>query len=208
MCDTLPFPTPGDAKRIRRATIDRWHFVFAGYLQHEGQPNGMVRLWWELHRRHAGCDTAVLFERYDAPVDLLAEMVWRLRANGGPTICIYGYSWGGAAAVNFARALDRRGIRVASMVLSDPVYRHWHLLGRWRALFPWSRIARIRVPANVAAMHSFWQRRNWPRACQLVADDPSRTKIHRPKLATVEHGYMDDLRAFHDASLNLARQAA
>ena len=203
-------PIPNPQSQIlppRRPSIAVWHVVVAGFLQDRGQPNGMVRLWHDLHTAHAAPDTAVVFAAWDADAHALAEQIWRLQNARPPTVCLYGYSWGGQTAVNLARALGDRDLRVRHLVLTDPVCRHRWPVGWWRAFYPAFAVSRIAVPPNVDAVHWWRQRNSWPRAGDLTAEDPDQTLVHKARwAATATHKYMDDLREFHATSLRLASQ--
>jgi len=177
------------------------HILFSGFTQSEARPNGILRLWRRLHDLHAGPDTAVLYYTWDADTSALAEWIWRL-SNGDdppPRLYVYGYSWGGWAAVQFCRQLSLRSDRLAvrRLVLSDPVYRHKLWIGNWRALVGWPP---IRVPRNVRAVWSCRQEQNRPRGHRLVADDPLGTSIPEPVLLSITHQYADDAYAFQDAA--------
>ena len=174
--------------------IRTWHIVISGFLQHEGLPVGMVQLWRDLLQAHAGPDTCVELREWNADWAALAEFIGRYRGERPPRIAIYGYSWGGMSAVLLARQLQRRGIKVQWMVLSDPIYRHWYPLGNWRALWPWSEIV---VPTNVGNVESFRQRTSWPRAHRVVAADINKTHIDPPwETKWADHAHMDDLPEF------------
>ncbi len=173
-------------------TIRTWHIVISGFLQNEGQLVGMVQLWRDLYQVHAGPDTCVTLREWNSDWNALAELIWRInRDQPPPRIAIYAYSWGGMSAVLLARQLQRRGIDVQWMVLSDPVYRHWYLLGNWRTLVPWSEII---VPTNVDDVAWFRQRTNCPRAHRVVAADSRETHVSAPWMAWhIDHRHMDDL---------------
>lgn len=187
--------------------IESWHIVIAGFLQDEGETNGMVTLWRNLHSRYAGPDTCVEFRAWSDCAHTLAEKIWLCspRVNGrtpeGPSVKLYGYSWGGYSASLVAYELAKRGIGVEAMVLSDAVYRHYYALGQWRALVPWSR---IQIPGNVGEVHWFRQRNNLPAGHKLIADDPNRTLVHEPVELDCIHQYADDASAFHAKALEVA----
>ena len=110
--------------------IHDWHVVISGFLQDEGQPTGMVRLWRLLGERHSAADVRVELRSWNVNWRQLAELIWRMQPGAGrncfdpPRVKVYAYSWGaGWGAMQLARQLRRRGIGVAAMVLSDPVYR-------------------------------------------------------------------------------------
>ncbi len=174
--------------------VKRWIICFAGWMQHEGKPIGMVRLWDDLCREHNGPDTRVLFYRWDHPVGDIAELMWRLGRDAN--VMLVGYSWGGMTAVNLARQLCKRRVAVDQLVLCDAVYRHWYWLGQWRALVPRSVIY---VPRNVRRVT--WFRQNWtlPRGHVIKAESPARTGVGKPipPVGFVAHKHMDDMDSFH-----------
>lgn len=176
-------------------TVKKFHIVISGFLQYEGRPNGMIRLWRDLSREHAGPNTLVLMRTWDDNMDTLAELIWRLAADD-VSIKIYGYSWGGAASVRLARQLHKRGIAVAAMVLSDAVYRHSYWLGNWRAFIPWIKII---IPWNVKYVRWFRQKSSWWKISghEVIAHFPDTTTVIAHDVASVSHAYMDDLLAFH-----------
>ncbi|KKM24471.1 hypothetical protein LCGC14_1604750 [marine sediment metagenome] len=123
----------------------KFHIVISGFLQNEGKPNGMIRLWSDLYKEHACHDTLVMMKTWNDNMDSLAEFIWRM-AEENAIIKVYGYSWGGAAAIKLAKSLGKRGLKISAMVLSDAVYRHSYWLGNWRAFV---RCFKITIPTNV-----------------------------------------------------------
>lgn len=183
-------------------TVKTFHIVISGFLQYEGKPNGMIRLWRDLYRRHAGSNTMVLLRAWNDDVAALAELIWRLAARD-VQVKIYGYSWGGAASVRLARQLHMRGIDVAAMVLTDAVYRHSYWLGNWRAFV---RRSKLRIPCNVKIVHWFFQFDKWWKISghHVVTNSPDITRVFEYPEARVSHTYMDDLPAFHSVSHTVA----
>lgn len=177
-------------------SIHTWHIIISGFLQTEGKPTGMVRLWHRLHQRHAQAGVCVELRAWNQNWRDLAELIWRVQPEDQPVVVkVYAYSWGaGWGAMQLARQLARRGITIAWMVLSDPVYRAPWLLLRWLAL---ARGRTIAVPPNVRVVHWFRQRTSWPAGHNLYAQRKERTIITPPLWAEVSHQYMDDLRPFH-----------
>lgn len=182
--------------------VDSFHIVISGFLQYEGKPNGMIRLWRELHEAHANPNTLVLLRTWNDNMKNLAEFIWRLGSEY-PSVKIYGYSWGGAASVKLAKCLNRRGMVVSHMVLSDAVYRHTYWLGNWRALVPWSE---IKIPSNVKVVDWFRQKDKWPKLSghKVVAKEPTQTIVNEGKMGNCSHTYMDELYAFHKKALSVS----
>lgn len=195
--------------------IKRFVIVIPGFLQRRGTPNGMVSLWRKLHAANAGPDCCVSLHLWDSNWADVAEWIWRLRPNQGqPDVVIAGYSWGGYSAVLLARQLEKRGIDVRSMVLSDPVYRHgfwgpigW--LGQWRAFWPFTK---IELPGNVKNRVVFAQSSNLPAGHDVLLGCEFTGSVERlrpVRARTIEvkgviHQFMDDHTPFH----NLAMEAA
>lgn len=178
------------------ATIHAWHIVIGGFRQTKGKPTGMVQLWRRLHARHAQPGVSVELRCWNENWPDLAELIWRVQPDDQPVVVkIYAYSWGaGWGAMQLARQLAKRGIPIAWMVLSDPVYRSPWLSLRWLSLVTWGA---IRVPVNVRVVHWFRQRTSRPAGHALVPVRKERTIITPPVWSEVSHLYMDDLRPFH-----------
>lgn len=176
-----------------------WIYIIGGFLQTQGKPNGSIRLFDDLDCKFSRPgEVRVEFNRWSDNWSDVAEHVWRLRPDGYSDrirVVICGYSWGGYSATLLAREFAKRGVSVHSLVLSDAVYRHWYPLGWWRAFAPWRR---IKVPENVRYVHWFRQDLNFPRGHDIVAENPSRTRVSAPIKANQFHSYMDDLLYWHN----------
>lgn len=131
-------------------------------------------------------------------------------------VAIFAYSWGaGWGAMRLAAELQRRAIDVQFMVLSDPVYRGAWYWQRWANLFgrkPRTLIGkilgapRIRVPANVGRVLSFFQTNNWPQGHELAAIGEG-TVITTPRqIAAAIHENMDEAPEFHKQCFSTVRQ--
>ncbi len=184
--------------------IREWHVVISGFTQQSGTLNGCVQIWGELIRLAASRpDARVELLTWNDNVANLAELISRIAPEiEQPIVNIYGYSWGGMTAANFARELRRRSIDVNQMVLSDAVYRHWFNLGQWRALVP---SIPIWIPDNVKRVKWFRQKENWPRGHDLRADNPGKTMIEPPVVLQTDHCWMDDHKAFRNACTAAAK---
>lgn len=183
--------------------INQWRYVTTGFMQTQGTPTRLIRLWQELHAKYSTANSAVRLCSWNNNWSDEAEFVFRLSPGGAPSVVqVFAYSWGaGWGAMEFSRHLRLRGINVDAMVLIDPVYRHtyrighWrayvpNLIGQWRALSSWSKIL---IPDNVRGdVHWFRQNISWPAGHDLVAEDASKTKIHQPVVLKVNHTQMDD----------------
>ena len=179
----------------------KFHIVISGFLQNEGKPNGMIRLWSDLYHENVYEDTLVMMKTWNDNMDSLAEFIWRM-AEDDAVIKVYGYSWGGAAAVKLARALQKRGLKIKDMVLSDAVYRHSYWLGNWRAFV---RCFKIAVPCNVRTVWWFRQRSKLGKLSghDLVASQE--VFLRQAVWCNCSHVYMDDNLLFHNKVLEVAR---
>jgi pimeloyl-ACP methyl ester carboxylesterase len=197
--------------------IRNWHIVISGFLQTEGTVSGCVSLWRKLQRL-SDDNTSVILHSWKDNFSDLAELIWRFSPADEHKLCIkvYAYSWGGYSAILLARALQKRGLNVRALVLSDAVYRHWYLLGQWRAMVPGSRII---VPDNVREVFWFRQREpriqfgnGWrnvlcPAGHRVVAKNKSATKVHEPVILKVSHSYMDEAKQFQQEAVRVASAA-
>lgn len=186
--------------------FSRWAIIRSGFRQHKGSwSNGCVDLYGMLCRRYGGNGNQVCLEEWSADPDHTADFIFRLSPEDTPPlVAIFGYSWGcGYGAVKLARALDRRGIDVDYMVLSDPVH---YSLAAWRALIPAGLFRRIviTIPANVH--HVWWFRQEVDKPCGHDLDTESPyTNIHEPEVLHHPHGEMDSAPEFHWRCLKVAR---
>lgn len=188
-------------RRPPSVAVQRWLILFSGFLQREDRPSGFLRLFADLNRLHAGPTTRVELRSWRDDAARLAEFVFLLRNGESPRITLYGYSWGGAAAIEFAGELRRRGLIVEHLVLCDAVYRHRYALGQWRALVPWSRLV---VPENVRRVTWFRQRQSLPRGHEVVAADAAATRVDTPHTLLCDHCWCDDAPGFHLAAKRIA----
>lgn len=187
----------------------KFHIVISGFLQNEGKPNGMIRLWSDLYGDHACKDTLVLMKTWNDNMDSLAEFIWRM-AEDDAIIKVYAYSWGAAAAMKLAKALKKRGLKIYAMVLSDAVYRHSYWLGNWRAFVPFFKIV---VPSNVEVVWWFRQKSKFGRLSghdvvreySNPRDGYRSSVVFLPVWCNCSHQYMDDNRAFQNKVLEVAR---
>lgn len=119
------------------------------------------------------------------------------------TVVVFAYSWGvGNGLVNFATYLDRFGIDIQKAVVSDPVYRHWYVLGNWRLL--WGD-RRILLPKNVLAIEGFYQTTSQPmgrKPMSEVAECDPWIKVRAP------HVEMDDARLWRQRCIEVAKEQA
>ncbi len=186
-----------------------FHIVISGFLQNEGKPHGMIRLWGNLYHEHACDDTLVIMKTWNDNMDSLAELIWRtINTEVDAFIKVYAYSWGGAAAMKLAKALKKRGLKIHVMVLSDAIYRHSYWLGNWRAFV---RCLEIVVPSNVGPVWWFKQKSKFGKISghDIVADQSGigfdKATVFAPVLCNCSHQYMDDNLLFHNKAHEIAR---
>ena len=190
-----------------------FHVLISGFNQHSGKGTGMSRLLEKFRADCHYCNGSSITElyRWDHRWDWLAQDIWRTSNYGDrtPLVNIYAYSWGaGWGSIRLARNLLGYGIKVNTMVLSDPVYRHPWIALRWLSMIkrkPFllgSRV--ITIPSNVGQVHSFRQEMNLPQGHHLICDGDN-TKLHSPVLLQRIHTQMDDATEFHDSCLEEAQ---
>ena len=183
--------------------VREWHIVLSGFMQRQGDVNGMVLIWQDL-RRIVPPHAVLRLDSWNSNLPDLAELISRLAPEDVPPLVnIYGYSWGGQSAIHLARELRRRGVDVHHMVLCDAVYRHWYPLGWWRAFAPWRS---LRVPENVLRVTQFRQKESFPMGHPITAENPGRTKLDPIAWLKVDHCWMDDAPAFRRACILAARE--
>lgn len=184
-------------------TIAEWHILLSGFMQRQGDVNGMVHIWDELRRVVESPSVVVQLHSWNCNLADIAELIKKLTPlDAPPRINLYGYSWGGQSCVNLARELRRRGLQVDHMVLSDAVYRHWYPFGWWRAFAPWRS---IRVPDNVRRVTHFRQQQSLPMGHRVIAENPGLTTIDPVTWLRVDHCWMDDASQFRAACLDAAK---
>lgn len=185
--------------------INTFHVPIMGFLQSQGVESGMEKLWRKLREVAVGPTKSLIHpQAWNADFEALAEFIFR---NGGPktTVYVYAYSWGcGHGAVALANALNKRGIQIPKMVLCDPVFYSWWRV--YRGMFHASLNPPIVLPANVWAVHSFFQRQNTPQGTAIVLKN--KVGINNdPVELHCNHHYADDDPLFHEQVLIVARNA-
>lgn len=193
--------------------IHRHHVCITGFLQSHASSNaGLVDVWRRLDIEH-GRDpqTLVSLRSWKDNWDDFAELFFRFRNGTDPDIRVYAYSWGaGFGAIQFAKALQSRGLKIRSMVLSDPVYFSRLISTRWLAMIQevpflkWS--PRIVVPSNVERVTYFRQSKNRPAGHELIAEDSEKTKIEPAQFLSYDHQHMDDSFEFRSECLISSRK--
>ena len=184
------------------------HLCISGFLQTETRCHGILKLSEKLSaagfNRHV---SRVWYRPWNSDWSAVAEHVWLLGQHYDAEILVnvYAYSWGvGWGAVQFARELQKRSLRVQHLVSSDGVYRHPNLLLRWTLLL--KRTVRfapvIRIPGNVNFVHPFHQTESRPQGHRLVVEGT--TIISESVRCGGSHSYMDEHKRFHAACLQAA----
>jgi len=186
-----------------------WHIVISGFQQRRGTLNGMVKIWKDLidiveHKPHARVELLL----WKDDIEDLAEFIKGLSPElEKPIVNIYGYSWGGQSAVNLARELKKRSIKVNRLILSDPVYRasRWLMffwIFQWRAF--WDAIT-ISVPDTVSQVTVFYQRSSYPRGHILKPENEGLTAMDEAVFLDTHHCWMDEQDEFRQACRQAAR---
>lgn len=171
--------------------IARCAFVISGFRQGLGTRGAGTYRVWRLLQSGARSEDFCSLHRWNDDWSQVADLVALLQGESAtsPKVLIAAYSWGaGWGAMRLARELERRGIEVDDMVLSDPVYRHplWSLA--WLALCGLP----ITVPTNVRRVTWFRQVKNRPMGSPLRKSFAALTKIAPAGVLDREHEWMDD----------------
>lgn len=185
----------------------------SGFTQHAGYFHGILKLREQLLDAGFanGSHQRVIYLTWKADFHRVAQELSIVCNHQGfkPAVVLAGYSYGGWGAIQLASQLERVGIDVFSLVLSDPVGRQWwwprplpaitSMLGRNNAF-------KLDVPANVHRCVSFYQTVNRPQGHQLRPANG--TKMVEPVQLAVTHQRMDDAEQFHQAVLAEANSAS
>lgn len=185
------------------AMINQVDIVISGFTQTLRRETGSEQLWSRL-RAHASAERYVMLREWRADWSAIAEHLLRV-CGPYPVIRVYAFSWGGGwGFIKLATELAKRGLVIAVVVLCDAVYRsRW--MPDWAPINPLSltRWPKIRIPANVAEVHWFYQTRSRPRGHRPVARGKD-TVIHDGIELDCTHVYADRAHQYHE----LARQIA
>lgn len=133
---------------------------FLGGFVPAGEPHHPeLKFIAEMDRDHPEIDYA-LFSNHD--VDGAYRMVQALH----PTrIILFGHSWGGTAAVDLARRLDKADIPVESIALIDSVSKPFH------------NHDDRRIPDNVSFVLNFYQTKGKIHGREVFAENPTATVV-------------------------------
>lgn len=121
-----------------------------------------VQLVQEMNSEHPEIAYA-LFSNHQ--VDDAYRMILALDPNHKARIVLFGHSWGGAAAVDLCRQLNKAGIPVDSIALVDSVAKPFH------------HHDDRRVPANVRFVLNVYQTEGRIHGRNVFADNPSATSV-------------------------------
>jgi hypothetical protein len=186
--------------------IDLAITLFSGFLQNLGSAgSGLVDLEHKIHQLVYPHSTVKLrLFPWNAKTDDVAESLWRYRRFGQKQQhIIVGYSYGGQAADNFVRSLERRNeTEVHSLVLCDPVRRFKYLPGV-AGFFGWGRFKYRTDKIHIDDVKVFVQqnRRFQRRVGPFYQPAGHPVLLDNEKLDCVickaEHSYIDNHAAFH-----------
>lgn len=179
--------------------------VIGGFGQDEEFDNGCTELCEKLRSNldaYSQLSVRVRFNEWDSRWRRVARRAHLLRLRYPKPerfgIVAFCYSWGcGNGLVQYAKALQRFGLRIDCAVLCDPIYRHWYPLGDWRAMIGGYSIT---LPPNVLSYYGFFQR----------VSRPMGVKPHGPATCLgwdqigYEHIECDDSPEWHDKCVSVA----
>ena len=189
------------------------HQCISGFTQNMQTLHGVLKLSERMRRPESGivdcCSRRLYYNRWNDDWSKIAEHYWNISDIylEPLTICVYAYSWGaGWGAMQLAKHLDKAGMKIRVMVLSDPVYRHPLLSLRWLSLLKRdsSFAPIIKVPKNVKEIFHFYQRLNVPAGHKLSVTGET---LLRPGMELHRiHQKMDDAWEFHGLSISVAKR--
>ena len=184
-------------------SIHKWHILIGGFTQNLGKANGFDKLWMKMRTHVSSLVTLIPPQKWDANFSDLASFIERMKPEDiQPDIRVYAYSWGcGHGFLKLANELKRRGHRITSAVLCDPVFHSW-----WRphrALFTGKWALPLNIPENVGQVFWFRQFQNRPQGTELRPLSVY-TTVHNAVVLKAEHAWMDNQREFHDRCLYVA----
>ncbi len=191
--------------------LGKFFVCISGFTQTRGTYHGVLSLREQLIQEGLSCheDSRVWLLTWKENFERIATEMLNVCAHHGmkPVVMITGYSYGGWGALQLAKELNKHGIIVHTMILSDPVGRPWYwprplpavtsLLGRNYAF-------KLHVPPNVKSLHSYFQRTNRPQGHQLVTTNG--TAETAPIELQYPHSRMDDAKEYHGKVLQEARR--
>lgn len=183
--------------------------VISGFTQHAGYFHGILHLREMLidAGHNNGRRRRVEYSTWEADAHRLAVELSMVSNRLGcrPKVGIASYSYGGWKSLKFCQELDRIGIDVDFLVISDPVGRSswWpeplpaatSLLGRDYAFS-------LSVPPRVKRVVEFYQKKNRPQGHRLKINETT-TLLESHELQ-YRHQRMDDSPEFHQAVLDEA----
>lgn len=183
--------------------------VIGGFTQTEETNNGCIELCEKLRSNldeYSQLSVRVRFHEWNSNWYSSARYAHLLRLRYPRPepfgIVAFAYSWGcGNGLVKYAKALKRFNLRIETVVLCDPIYRHWYPWGNWRALVGgyW-----ITLPPNVLSYYGFYQRVSRPHGVKPRGD----AVCLGWEEINYEHVECDDSPEWHDKCIAVAIEEA
>lgn len=168
--------------------------MFSGFQESEEHKSGFERGFFEVVRKFSSDEVTVYHPR--TWKTNVTNLLRQLFENGITEVAIVTYSHGQAPAMELARLADRYGITIRVWLACDPIYRPtWLPRSTWAQVFAVRAMIGspvIKVPPSVKQVCSVRQTIEKPCGHELVAIDPSKTKIHPPLTINVGHTRIDE----------------
>lgn len=188
--------------------VKTWIVCISGYLQDEGDAQGIPELHNKVHSLYEDSTTWTVFCKWNEDWRAKAEWIRRLSADNVRVI-VFAYSWGvGHGLVQLAKELRRHRIYIQTAVCSDGVrYSRFPVLRNLLAYLPFISWSKIVIPNNVREVWWFIQRNTWLRGHDIVAE--GRQTIHPLELDdnSGTHQNMDESKPFQDKCIEVADAA-
>jgi len=160
-----------------------------GNAQVMSADDGMEHLHWEYLRPLARPDLTVYHPR--TWKTKVKPLLLQLQRHDVQHVLFIGYSHGQAAIMEAARLAPAYGIKTIRVALCDPVWRSTLLprIGWMQALSVRSLMThpRIRIPDTIHRVDWCRQYVDFPRAHELVEEDPRKTRIGLPLILPHTH---------------------
>ncbi len=183
-----------------------------GNAQTHFADDGMEHLHWHHLRLLARPDLTVYHPR--TWKTNVRNLMLQLQRHDVQHVLFIGYSHGQSAIMQAARMAMAPdcGIKSIRVVLCDPVWRS-RALPRWgwaQALSVRSLMShpRIRIPDNVHRVDWVRQQVDYPRAHELVAENPRRTYIAEPTIIPRSHSKIQWSDLWFELAISVAHEFA
>lgn len=168
--------------------------MFSGFQESEENQSGFERGFFSVVRKFSSENVTAYHPR--TWKTNVRNLLRQLFENGITEVAIVSYSHGQAPAMELARLADRYGITIRCWLACDPIYRPtWLPRSTWAQVFAIRAVIGspvIKVPSSVKEVWSVKQTIQRPCGHELVAVEPTVTKIQSPIIIEFGHTRIDE----------------